>query len=63
MILGSQKFRIGVVRMEICLDVLDCLISGTDDIFVRYSRCVDKLIGISVLNILLDVFHLEVNRF
>ena len=33
MILGSQKFRIGVVRMEICLDVIDCLISGTNDIF------------------------------
>ena len=47
----------GVSRLEKCLDILHCVISGIRVIFVRY-RCSDKLIGSIILNILLDVFHL-----
>ena len=61
MILGSLRFRIGVSRLDKFLDVLDFFISGIKDLFVRY-RCADKVIGSSVLNIMLDVFHLELHH-
>ena len=61
MILGGLRFRIGAVRLEKFLDVIDCVISGTEDIVFRY-RCADKVIGSRILNILLDVFHLEVHQ-
>ena len=54
---GGWRFRIGVVRLEECLDLLDCVISGIKDICVR-CRSVDKVIGYRVLNILLNLFHL-----
>ena len=58
MILGSQIFIIGVVSLEKFIDVLDCVTSGINEIFVR-CRCADELIGSSVLNILLGVLLLE----
>ena len=61
MILGGLRFRIGVARLEKFLDVIDCVISGTEDIVFRYM-CADKVIGSRILNILLDVFHLEVHQ-
>ena len=61
MILGSCRFRIEVARPEKFLDLLDCVFSGIEYIFVR-CRCDGEVIGSSVLNILLDVFHLEVHR-
>ena len=54
---GGWRFRIGVVRLEECLDVLDCVIRGIKDICVR-CRSVDKVIGDRALNILLNLFHL-----
>ena len=71
MVLGRQKrkftnwvgwrFRIGVVGLEECIDVLACVIRGIEDISVR---CVsfDKVIRSSILNIMLYVFHLEAYR-
>ena len=56
----GQRFRIGVFRLEEFRVVPDCLISGIEDICVR-CRSVDKVIVISILNILLDVLHFEVN--
>ena len=61
MILGSRRFRIGVVRLDKLLDVLYCFVGGTEEVFFR-SMCVDKVIVSSVLNILLGVFHLEVQQ-
>ena len=60
-ILGSLSFIIAVVRLDKCHYGIDFFISGIEDICVRY-RCAYKLILISVFNILLDVFHLEVHR-
>ena len=59
-ILGSRRFIIGVVSLEKFLDLLDFFISGIEEIFVR-CRCFDKVNMSSALNILLDVFHLEVH--
>ena len=47
--------------MKKFLDEIDCVISFIEEIFVR-CMCADKVIGISILNILLDVFHLEMHR-
>ena len=44
--------------MEEFLDVLDSVVSGTEDI-CAWCRSVNGVIGGSVLNILLDIFHLE----
>ena len=60
MIWGSLIFRIGVERLDKCRDVLDCVIRSIKEIFVRY-RCADEVIGSSILNILLGVFHLKVH--
>ena len=57
MILGSLRFRIGVVSLDKSPDVLDCVISSIEEIGVRYM-CADEVIKSSVLNILLDIFHL-----
>ena len=43
MLLGIQISRIGVVRLEECLDVLDFLISGIKEISVG-CRSVDEVI-------------------
>ena len=61
MLLVSRGFRIGVVILEEFLDVLDFVIIGINEISVGY-RSVDKLIESSVLNVLLDVFHLEIHH-
>ena len=61
MILGSWIFRIGVVSLDKFLDVLDCVISGIEEMSIR-CRCADEVIRSSALNILLGVFHLEVHR-
>ena len=61
MILGSLRFRIGMTRLDKFLDVLDFVISVIEKIFVRYM-CSDKVIRSCVLNILLDVLHLEVHH-
>ena len=61
MILGIRGFGIGVVRLWKLLDVLDCFISGIDDIFFR-NRCDDEVIGIILFIILFDIFRLEVHR-
>ena len=53
-------FRIGVVRLEKGLDVLDCVIISINDLFVRL-RCDEEVIGSSVLDILLGALHLEVH--
>ena len=60
MVLGSRRFRIVVARLEECPDVRDCIISGIKEIRVGCGS-VYKVIGSSVLNILLDIFHLEVH--
>ena len=60
MILGSRVFSIGVVRLEECLYLLDSVISGIEDMLIR-CRSAEDVIQSSVLNILLDVFHLEVH--
>ena len=46
--------------MEECLDALYCAIIGIKYICVGL-RGFHKLIGVSVLNILLDLIHLEVH--
>ena len=61
MIFGSRRLRIGVVMLEKFLDLLDCAISGIEEIFFRCS-CSEEVFGSSVLNILLVVFRLEVHR-
>ena len=61
MILGSQRFIIGVAKLEKCLHVLDCVISSIDEMFVR-CRCAGEVIGISTSNILLGLFHLDMHR-
>ena len=60
MILSSLRFIIGVVRVEKFLGVIYFLISGIEEIFVRY-RCYDEVLGSGVLNILFDVLHLKVH--
>ena len=60
MILGSRVFSIGVVRLEECLYLLDSVISGIEDMLIR-CRSAEDVIQSSVLNILLDIFHLEVH--
>ena len=55
---GCRRLRIGVLRIEECLDVIDCVIRFIKGIFVR-CRCVNEVTGSSVFNILLDFFHLE----
>ena len=57
---GGQRFWIGVMSLEEYLDVLDCVISGIEEICVR-CRTVNETTGSSVWNILLDFLHLEVN--
>ena len=57
MILGSLRFRILVVMLEKFLDVIYCVIRGIEEVFVSYM-CAGAVIGSSVLNALLDVFHL-----
>ena len=46
-----------MVRLDEFLNVLDCVISGIEDVCVR-CRSVDEVIGSSFLNILLDALHL-----
>ena len=43
MVLGSWRFMIGVVRLEECLDVIDCSTSGINNISVG-CRSGDKVI-------------------
>ena len=57
---GGQRFWIGVMSLEEYLDVLDCVISGIEEICVR-CRTVNESTGSNVWNILLDFLHLEVN--
>ena len=57
---GGWRFRIGVVRLEGFLDVLDCVIIGIEEICGR-CRSVDEVIGSIVLDILIDVLHLELH--
>ena len=59
---GGQRSRIGVVSLEETLDVIDCFISGIQNICVR-CRNVDKVTGSSVLDLLPDLLHLEVHCF
>ena len=54
---GGWRFRIGLVRLEECLDVLYCVISVIEEMCVR-CRSVDEVIGSSVLNIPLGFLHL-----
>ena len=58
---GGRGSRIGLVSMEEFLDVIYCVISIIHNIFIR-CRNGDKVIGRSVLNILLDFLHLEVHQ-
>ena len=57
---GGRRFRIGVERLEVCLDVLYFFVSGIEEIFVRCS-VVDEVIRSIVFNILLGFLHLEVD--
>ena len=57
---GGWRSRIGVVILEECIGVLDCVIRGIQNFCVR-CRNVEELIGSSVLNILIDLFHLEMH--
>ena len=57
---GGWRFRIGVVIVEECLDVLDFVVNGIKDICAS-CQSVDEVIRSSVLNILVDVLHLEVH--
>ena len=41
---GGKRFRIGVARLEECLDVIDFVISGIENICVM-CRDVDEVIG------------------
>ena len=61
MILSCRIFIIVVVRLQKCLEVIDFIIIGIEDIFV-WCRCSDEVIGSSVLNTMLDVLHLEVHQ-
>ena len=58
---GNRRFGVGVVNLEELLDVIDCVISSIKEISGR-CRSFDKVIGSSVLNLLLGIFHLEVYR-
>ena len=57
---GGRRFSIVVVRLEEFLDLIYCVISGIEDICIRYRRS-EELIGSSILNILIYFFHLEVH--
>ena len=54
-----MRFRIGVVSMDEFFDVIDFVISGIEEICVR-CRNVDEVVRSIILNILIDVLHLEV---
>ena len=58
---GGRGSMIGLVSMEESLDVIYYVISIIQNIFIR-CRNGDKVIGRSVLNILLDFLHLEVHQ-
>ena len=49
-----------MVIVEECLDVLDFVVNGIKDICAS-CQSVDEVIRSSVLNILVDVLHLEVH--
>ena len=49
-----------MARLEEFIDILDCVISGIEEIFVRCTS-VDKVIVSSILNIIIDLLHLEVH--
>ena len=50
----------GMISLEECLGVIDCVIKIIQKILVRY-RNVDELIIIRALNLLPDFLHLEVH--
>ena len=58
---GGCRFIMVVVRLKEILGVLYCIICSIEEIIVG-CRIVDKVIRSSVLNILIYVFRLEVNR-
>ena len=59
--MGCLIFVIGLARLGERPDLNDYLINSIKDIFVGY-RFSDELIRSSILNILIDAFHLEVHH-